>query len=800
MKKFICPLFYLLLSNCLLYSQDFVLTGTVTSNEDTSIAFANVQLMSAIDSTLITGTSTDESGTYQMNKISQGEYLIKASYIGNESPLRRITVNGDLELEPLVINENGQNLDEVVVISQKPRLERKVDRLVFNVENTPYSDGDVWDVLKITPSIMIMNDKISVKGSSAVGVLINGRKINIPYNDIVNLLSGTSASNVQSIEVITNPPAKYSAEESVLINIVMKKNIVAGYNGAIYNKYVQGVLPKHTVGTDHFFKGKKTQLSLNYNFRHDRDVIYYTDITNFSQDDGSISTWSAEQEYLNNNKQHNLSTFFDYDISDKSKISFTTITLWEPDKSRVYDTDTDLVGDSRWSSFETLNNATREKINTSYYLDYIQDLNTEGAQLSFNAHFTFYEESDSQLLNTTFFDTDRELAGENQFTTETYQKLNLYSLQGDYLTPLGDASTLETGLRFAGIASNSSILQQGFDRDQPGIDPSASGIFDYDESIYAAYTQYSGKWEHWKLKLGLRAEYAETEGEWDMERQSSERNNFQLFPSGSIQYTPNDKHDFNLYYFRKITRPRYSSINPFQTFQSTFSTIEGNPELLPATRYYLAGGYTFDDTYTVEVFYKNKKNGLGELIFQNNDSNLLRFISSNLDQETAYGIDFSLNKNFTNFYNSYVLISFYDETFKFNNLSTSEQVSLDQFSWFIRSSNNFSLLKDRSLTADLNFVYTSALLSGNSKFDPFGAINLMLRKTFYDKKLSVSMGLEDIFNQGNQLNTRNYQDQNGTSFKRGENRLFVLGLRYRFGNSKMRDNKKSKRVDERNRI
>ena len=285
-----------------------------------------------------------------------------------------------------------------------------------------------------------------------------------------------------------------------------------------------------------------------------------------------------------------------------------------------------------------------------------------------------------------------------------------------------------------------------------------------------------------------------------MERQSSERNNFQLFPSGSIQYTPNDKHDFNLYYFRKITRPRYSSINPFQTFQSTFSTIEGNPELLPATRYYLAGGYTFDDTYTVEVFYKNKKNGLGELIFQNNDSNLLRFISSNLDQETAYGIDFSLNKNFTNFYNSYVLISFYDETFKFNNLSTSEQVSLDQFSWFIRSSNNFSLLKDRSLTADLNFVYTSALLSGNSKFDPFGAINLMLRKTFYDKKLSVSMGLEDIFNQGNQLNTRNYQDQNGTSFKRGENRLFVLGLRYRFGNSKMRDNKKSKRVDERNRI
>ncbi|MGS0525804.1 hypothetical protein ACU8V7_12025 [Zobellia nedashkovskayae] len=92
---------------------------------------------------------------------------------------------------------------------------------------------------------------------------------------------------------------------------------MAGYNGAIYNKYVQGVLPKHTIGTDHFFKGKKTQLSLNYSFRQDRDVTYYTDITNFIEDNNT-STWSAEQEALSNKKQHNLSLFFDYDINEKA--------------------------------------------------------------------------------------------------------------------------------------------------------------------------------------------------------------------------------------------------------------------------------------------------------------------------------------------------------------------------------------------------------------------------------------------------------------------------------------------------
>ncbi|MGS0525806.1 outer membrane beta-barrel family protein [Zobellia nedashkovskayae] len=335
---------------------------------------------------------------------------------------------------------------------------------------------------------------------------------------------------------------------------------------------------------------------------------------------------------------------------------------------------------------------------------------------------------------------------------------------------------------------------------EPGIDPSEVGDFDYDESIYAAYISYANKWNDWQLKTGLRAEYAETEGEQKSEEQLIERKNLELFPSFSLQYTPSKKHDLKLYYFRKVSRPRYNNVNPFQIFQSTFSTIEGNPQLLPATRFYIAGGYTFDNSYTIELFYKKAKNGLSELIFQNNDNNLLQFISSNLDQEESYGVDLSLSKDFTNFFNCYVLTSFYSETIDFTNVSTNTSISLNQFSWFIRNSNSFSLLSDRTLTADLNLIYTSAMLSGNSNFDSFGAVNLMFRKTFYDKKLSVSMGVEDIFNQGNQFNTRNYQDQNGSSLFRGENRLFVAGLRYKFGNFKMRDNTKSKRVDERNRI
>ncbi|WP_446051507.1 outer membrane beta-barrel protein [Zobellia laminariae] len=800
MKNFIYPLFLLLSFNCLLYSQELTVTGVVKSQEDNAISYANVLLLNAADSTLITGTSTGEDGTFKIIKIPAGKYLIKASFIGNESALKAFILEADKKLDPIILNESDQRLDEVVVTSQKPRLERKIDRLVFNVENTAYADGDVWDILKIAPSILILNNKLTVQGSSAIGVLINGRKINIPYEDIVNLLSGTSAANVLSIEIINNPPAKYGAEDNALINIVMKKNIVAGYNGAIYNKYTQGILPKHTVGTDHFFKGKKTQLSVNYSFRQDRDVTYYTDITNFSQDDGPVSTWTAEQEYLSNQQQHNLSVFFDYDIDEKKRLSFTSINLWQPNRSRIYDTNTDVSNPSAWSDFHTINNSEQRKLNTSYYIDYIQDLNDKGAQLSFNGHYTFYDNKNDQDLNSIFFNTDNSVFGENDFTTDTEQKINLYSVQGDYESPLGEAGRIETGLRYAGISSRNTIIQRGFDRDQPGVAPADSGTFNYDESIYAAYISYSGKWDHWKLKSGLRAEYAETAGTWDSGAQRNENHNFGLFPSASLEYSPNKKHDFKIYSFRKVSRPRYNSVNPFQIFQSTFSTIEGDPKLQPATRFYIASGYTYNKTYTAELFYKKAKNGLASLIFQNNDNNLLQFISSNLDENVAYGIDFTINKSFSKFYNCYFLASFYNETSNFKNPTTNIEVDQQQFSWFIRNSNSFSFLSDQSLSADINLFYSSALIAENAIFDAFGAVNFMMRKTLCNKQLSISMGIEDIFNQGNQFNTRNYQDQNGTSLTKGENRLFVASLRYKFGNSKMRDNKKSKRVDERNRI
>ncbi|MGB7395691.1 MAG: outer membrane beta-barrel family protein [Pricia sp.] len=799
MKSLYRPILLFLCSICALSAQDFTVSGSVENAGNEPVPFANVQLLSGADSTLVNGASTDESGHFEIDGVARGGYLIKASYIENESQAIPFELISDLDLDPIQLGEDAQALDEVVVTSRKPRLERKIDRLVFSIENTALADSDIWGVLRRTPGISIVNDQVSVKGSKAVGILINGREVNLPKGDIINLLSGVSASDVGAIEVITSPPAKYGAENVALINILKKKNVIAGYNGAVYNKYTQGILPKHTIGTDHYFKGEKAQFSLNYSFAHDRNVVKFTDITNFLENNTATSTWTAEQELLRRSKRHNLSAFFDYDLNDKSRLSLSAITVWQPEIDRFYDTETAIVGDTL-SGFNTINDSDERHVNTSYYLDYERDLNEEGAELSLNSHFTYYDYNRGQDLDTDFFNTDGNFSGEDNFVTDSDQIIRLFTAQADYTTPTGENGNFGTGLRYAGINSDSKVSQEGFDRDRPGIDPTETGNFEYDESIYAAYVSYDANWEKWSLQTGLRAEYTETDGVSNTQGKVTDNDYLKLFPSFSVSYDPLDNHIFTFYGDRRIARPRYQQINPFLIFQSNFSTLEGNPGLLPEIKDYLAAGYTFKGSYTVELFYSHDSDPLSLLTFQDNDAKLLRFVNSNMESRESFGLDLKLNKQFTGFWYSYVAFSFFDQTNIFRNLGNNTLVEKNQFAWYVQSTNSFTFLEDGSLTADVYFNYLGPKFTGNTRFDGYGALSLSLRKTFWNNKASITMGVEDIFNQGNMFSTRDFLDQSGSSLERNENRLFVLGLRYKFGNLKIRDNYKRKNTDEGDRL
>lgn len=780
-------------------AQEFSVSGKIVDGVQNPISYATVVVRS-LDSVLLKGTSTNEDGSFTIEKLKKGKYYISASYIGNYSSFVAINMDSNIVIDPITIPLIEQNLDEVIVTLQKPRLERQADRLVYNIANTALTDSDVWDVLKKTPSVLISGDKIQIKGEDKIGVMINGRKINLPKEDIFNFLSGTSASNVESIEVITNPPLKYSAEGGMLINIVMRKKLSEGYNGAIYGTYKQGVFAKNTLGTDHYFKGNKTDFSINYALTKDKKTTKFTDITNFFENDIPNSIWTANQESIHKQNKHLISLYFDYYLNDKNHISLYSLNTITPKEDRFVTSKTRIEEEGDNSSFNTFIPGNQNKLNTSYYLDWIHKLRKKGEEISFGSHYTFYDATINQNLSTDFFNSEEELIGENNFNTDFFQKINLYNAQIDYITPIGKKAGIESGIRYAGIESKNTIKQEGFDRNQPGINPTEDGTFSYDEDIFAAYSSFNTKWSNFKLNTGLRAEYTETIGFLNTTGIKNKKSYLELFPSFSLNYLPSKKNNLRLYYYRRINRPRYNKINPFQYFQNNNSVIEGNPNLLPATRNYLALEYVYDKTYAVEVFYRNEKNQYREQVFQDNDSNLLRYLSYNINSNISYGIDVSFNKNITSYWDTYVLFSVMNKENEFIDFGSNELIENSLPYYVARFRNSFTLLTDKSLMADVNFRYYSPLILGNNRYSSINSLDIDLRKTLWNKKASISLGVSDIFRQSNDFSSRIYADQNNTTYTRRENRLFKFSFRYKFGNEKIKSNKKTKRNAERGRI
>ncbi len=783
-----------------LSAQDVTLYGKIKDENNMGVAFANI-VLSLADSTVVKGTSADENGVFYLKNVASGSYIVSASYIGRITKKIKVDVKDqDVNVGSIVLIEDTEELDEVVVTYQKPKLERKVDRLVFSVGNTALAEDDIWNVLKRTPSVNIINDKIEIKGNTKIGFLINERLIPLNNEEVTSLLSGNSASNVEAIEVITNPPAKYGAEHEVLINIKMKKSLIAGYNGSIYNRFSQGVFPKHTIGTSHFIKGKKVNTSLTYSFNRNKAFRRFIDDTNFTLENGDKEKWLANQKFIDTRQKHNFSLFVDYDVNDKNKLSFSSINTFKPFHKGFRDTETVITeptGNLK-SSFVTFNGINYTSLNTSFFIDWEHKLNKNGAEVSFKSHYTFSNNEREQEVQTDFFDETASLISETDFNTDSEQSINLFSAQIDFFSPLNKHTNLSSGLRFANINSDNETNQDA--NIDLGTQLASTGLFLYDEQISAAYLDVNNSWEKWKFRAGLRSEYTEVKGNLKSENIKNKQSYLEFFPSFSLQHIPNEKTKLNLFYYRRITRPRYQNLNPFVTFQSINSTIEGNPNLQPSIQNYLAFNFTFLRDYAFEIFYSHKVNTYDLQVFQDNDNQFIRFISTNIGDRDRLGIDFTYSKNFTDFWYSYFLISSYNINNEFTDFETGDLFKNSQWSSFLEFNNDFTLLKDKSLFLNVSYGYQAPTIRGNYKREETSQFGITVRKKVWQNRASISVGVEDIFNKSNVAITRKFSNQDLSSLSIRENRLFTFAFRYKFGNTTIKNNTKSKRIDERSRI
>ncbi|MGB5435397.1 MAG: outer membrane beta-barrel family protein [Maribacter sp.] len=780
-------------------AQNFSVSGAVKDGDNQSIPFATVFLLQVADTTIVKGVSADENGMFAIQHVLPSTYLIRASYIGKYSDLIGIDVAKDIKMGTLIIEEQVENLEEVVVASVKPKIERKADRLIFNVENTVVSQGSSWDVLKRTPGVIAIGEELQVRNQSAT-IYINDRKVQLSPQEVQNLLENYPAGHIKLVEVIGNPPAKYDAEGGPVLNIVTNKNISLGYKGNINSTYTQAIFPKYTLGTSHFYKTKKLNLFTSYTYGPRKDFKTIESETNFINDTGIFSRWQTDFDKTSRAKTHTAQLNMDYVFDYRNKLGLTSTALVSPNKDYDYVQFTEMRNAQRLldSTFITQSDLFEDKNNFSADLTYTHDFKT-GGNLQLNGHYTNYDFNSTQNARSDYSDADGQFLRTYGFLTDADQAIEIYTTQLDIVTTLGSLD-VETGLKGSFIESKSGI--QYFNTTNGSVFISnLSDDYLYDEQVYAGYVSLSKDWEKVSLKTGLRAEHTQSSGFSTSLSEINDLSYFELFPTLHLLYKPHKAHSLSFDYSRKLKRPRYEDLNPFRYYINENNFIEGNPNLLPNFTHSFNLNYTLKEEFFFDFYYRYNDNYISTLAFQDNINLVLRNITQNVLGSNSYGFDFNYGKSVTDRWYLYSYISIFHEDETFVALeSENQEVTNTVNGGYIDLTNYLTLSKDGTLKGEVGLTYLSGFLEGSYQQEETTNLNLGLRKTLWNNRALVSLQVNDLLNKANSRISSKYLNQDNAYFAQEETQYVRLGLTVNFGNFRLEDNQREIDKIERERL
>ncbi|WP_245584979.1 TonB-dependent receptor domain-containing protein [Psychroserpens burtonensis] len=790
-----------LLYSSLGYGQEYSISGKILDAHDRAIEFANIIVFNTDQSEVLKGTSTDASGFFIINNLESNTYILKVSFIGYQTYEQKVVLTGSLDLKTITLEDAVESLDQINITVKKPTLRREADRLIFNIEKTALVEGNMLQVLKSTPGVLVLGDEITVKNSNPT-VYINDRKVNLSSEDLNQLLEGSSANSIKSIEVITNPSARYDAESGVVLNIIMSKNLITGYRGSVNSNFTQGVFPRYDLGTSHFFKNKDISFNVNYNYSKDKINRGGDDMVNFLDNSNAINeSWRSLTNRNTWSETHSLNTNFDYFINDNNTLSLSSNTIYIPYFKYSINNNT-LITDINNAFLErfTADNLSRDnKYNVGVDLNFRHSL-TKGS-LTFNGHFTTYNYERNQAVLSNFFDVNNDFINASAFNTNANQDTQIFAAKLDYSLPINDSSEFEAGVKTSNIKTVSDISQFDVDPNTgtETIDNLNSDAFDYDERIYAAYANYASNTEKWSLNAGLRAEQTNIEGVSLSTTQINTQDYLEWFPNASVQYNISDRYNVYANYKRSIARPGYADLNPFRFFLNENYVVSGNPNLVPTfTDHAVIGTTLFSDLLTIEAYYKNYDGAISEIPRQNNTTNEVEYISVNFDKTVEYGFDFLTYFNVTDRWSIYAVTSFYniEEETDFGNGFVNQSL----WSNYSVLQNDWTFLKDSSLNASFTLTWVGQNLQGFQIVEDRLFSELAISKSILKKKGVLSLSVSDLFNMQDATTSVRYQNQFSRGFSDVDTRYIKLGFRYKFGNTRLESNERNIKTDERDRL
>ena len=677
-------------------------------------------------------------------------------------------------------------IEKLELIGHKKLIERKADKLVFYVENSHVSTGvNGFEVLQNTPKLDVSRGGIRLIGKKGLRIMVNGKFLNLPSEDLESYLKNLRSDNISKIEIITIPPAKYDAQgNSGLINIILKKNSMDGWKGNISSSFIQRSSPSFLSGIAMYYTSKKINVSLNISNNTETKNINSNTILN-SNLEYRVSDIRKNDLFRGNDVNFNIG----YLINNKSEIGILyngsiTRNMQNGEVKNLINTSIDNT------SQYTLYQDNLKPIFQSLSAYYDLNINNNGAKMSLNLNYLNKKSSIDKLFSTT------SNMGLNRSNYQSEAEYDVISSKLDFIFPFKFID-VEMGIKYTFIKNSSSIKYYNIISEDYILDLDKSNRFTYEEGIYAYYLSFFKKVsEKLEMQMGLRVENTQTKGVTESEKQK--RYFYNVFPSFYLNYIPNQNNIISIAYSKRIGRPSFYQVNPFRVYIDSYSYDSGNPNLSPSFTHNIELSYLYKNNLTSTLYYSYLKSGKDYVIIPKDNYNSVISMPINFYNQHTLGIDVSYTYKpfkWLNSFNNFNYYYNYSEPYIKNIIDVP---NFNGYGIYISSKNVLKISNNTLLT--LNFFQNFPMKEGIVKIYNRASLDMGIRLLFIDKTLQVSLSVNDIFAQNRNKVKEYYSNYNYQSLIYNDIRNINLTLNYNFGNKKVKNKNKKINIEERDRL
>lgn len=786
-------LFILLLSTCVRAQSTATISGQLQDAEEQAVAFANVALY--LDSNLVKVETTDDAGVFRLENVAFGDYVLIASYLGSPDLQRNVRAEQiSVDLGVLRMAPTGVDLAEATVTARRALVEIKPDRTVFNVEGTINAVGDNGlDLLRKAPGVTIdNNDNINVLSRSGVLVYVDGRRLPLSGADLAAYLRNLTAEQIDRIEIITNPGAKYEAEGNAgIIDIRLRKNDNEGFNGTANYTVSQGAYLKMDGSFGMNYRNKNLNVFGKVGGNEGRQ---FSNIDFLTFQNG-IETLEATRNFFTWNDVWGRAGA-DFFLSDKHTIGvlFQGSTQHGIQTNRS-DIEIGQIGQPVDSVLLATSRSDDDRDRATFNLNYRYDAG-KGKSLNVDLDYGRFRNLAYRRQPNLYFTPDREtLLGGNTNLFDTPRDIDIYTFKLDYEQPLGKGN-FGTGIRLSQVSTNNTFLFFNEVTPDPLFNVDQSNLFGYDENVFAGYLNYSAQLnERISYSAGVRAEVTDATGTLTAFNGQTEPpvdlNYVSFFPSAGLTYALNQRkgNTLALNYGRRINRPDYNVLNPFRIQISELSFELGNPGLSPEIVDNFEIGYTHAYRYNFKLAYSQTSNQITRLIGPDPFDPRAGFISwDNLAKNEVISFNAALPFTVTPKWDAFVNLS----ASHINNQADYGDgaiVDVQAFSYTIFTQNTFKL--PWKMTGEVGGYFAGpGVWGGVFEYDTSWSLNFGLQRKFLNDQLNVKLAANDVFQQAFWSGTSAFNGQTGTGMGLYDSRRVALSLSYAFGNQKVKSRKR----------